>query len=302
MPGSLKSSIILVATLVADPAREPLTEARLDKAASALQGVERRRWLDDGVAADIVFSGELTPKRAALEKAFAGEPFDVIVQPLAGREKRLLVADMDSTLIGQECVDELAALAGVGEHVGAITEQAMRGDIAFEPALRRRVGLLARLPEAAIGAALARITLNPGARTLVQTMKARGARAVVVSSGFRPFTRAVAARVGADEDRANEFEIAGGKLTGRAIEPVLGGDGKLVALREIAQAMGLDLAETMAVGDGANDLAMLRAAGLGVAYRAAPRVAAAAHARVDHGDLTALLYAQGIKREDFVEG
>ena len=297
------SSIILVATLIADPARERLSEATLDKAAAALRGVERRRWLDDGVAADLVFTGELTAKRAALEQAFADEPFDLIVQPLAGREKRLLVADMDSTLIGQECVDELAALAGVGAHVAALTERAMQGDIAFEPALRKRVALLARLPETAIDEALAKsITLNPGARTLVQTMKARGARVVVVSGGFRPFTRAVAARLGADEDRANELEIVGGKLTGRAIEPIQGGDAKRAALREIAGAMGLDLSETMAVGDGANDLAMLRAAGLGVAYRAKPRVAAAAHARIDHGDLTALLYAQGIRRKDFVEG
>ena len=202
------------------------------------------------------------------------------MQPLAGREKRLLVADMDSTLIGQESVDELAALAGVGAHVAALTERAMQGDIAFEPALRKRVGLLARLPETAIDEALAKsITLNPGARTLVQTMKARGARVVVVSGGFRPFTRAVAARLGADEDRANELEIVGGKLTGRAIEPIQGGDAKRAALREIAGAMGLDLSETMAVGDGANDLAMLRVAGLGVAYHAKPRVAAAAHAR-----------------------
>ncbi len=183
-----------------------------------------------------------------------------------------------------------------------ITKRAMQGDIAFEPALRKRVAFLARLPETAVDEALAKITLNPGARTLVQTMKARRARVAVVSSGFRPFTRAVAARLGADEDRANELEIADGRLTGRAIEPVLGGDAKLAALREIAQAMGLDLAETMAVGDGANDLPMLRAAGLGVAWRAKPRVAAAAHARVDHGDLTALLYAQGIRRKEFVEG
>jgi phosphoserine phosphatase len=295
-------SSILVATLIADPAREPLSEATIDRAAQALAGVERRRWLGEDVAADVVFVGELKPKRAAIEAAFAGEPIDVIVQPLAGREKRLLVADMDSTLIGQECLDELAALAGVGEHMSAITEKATRGDIAFEPALRRRVGLLARLSEAAIDAALPRITLDPGARTLVQTMKARGARVAVVSSGFRPFTRAVAARLGADEDLANELEIADGKLTGRAIEPVLGGDAKLAALREIAQAMGLDLAETMAVGDGANDIPMLRAAGLGVAYRGKPRVVAAADARIDHGDLMALLYAQGIRRKEFVEG
>ncbi len=296
------SSIILVATLIADPARERLSEASLDQAAAALRGAERRRWLDHGVAADIVFTGELAPKRAALLEALAGAPCDVIVQPLAGREKRLLVADMDSTLVGQESLDALAAVAGVGEHAAAITERARRGDIAFEPALRRRVGLLARLPAAAIDAALAKITLNPGARTLVQTMKARGARVAVVSSGFRPFTRAVAARLGADEDRANAFEIIDGKLTGRAIEPVLGGDGKLAALRDIAQAMDLDLSEMMAVGDGADDLPMLSAAGLGVAYRGKPRVAAAADARIDNGDLTALLYAQGIRRKEFVEG
>src|SRR5208282_1622288 len=263
------SSILLVATLIADPAR-PLSEATLDRAAQALEGIERRRWLGADVAADIVCTDELEPRRAAIEAAFADEPFDVIVQPLAGREKRLLVADMDSTLIGQECVDELAAHAGVGAHVASITEQAMCGDIAFEPALRKRVALLAGLPETVIDEVLAsRIMLNLGARTLVQTMRARGARVVVVSEGFRPFTRAVAGRLRADEDHGNELEIA--------------------------DAMGLDLSQTLAIGDGANDLAMLAAAGLGVAYRAKPRVAAAAHARVDHGDLTALLYAQGNK-------
>src|SRR5208282_4217034 len=261
------SSILLVATLIADPAR-PLSEATLDRAAQALEGIERRRWLGADVAADIVFTGELEPRRAAIEAAFADEPFDVIVQPLAGREKRLLVADMDSTLIGQECVDELAAHAGVGAHVASITEQAMCGDIAFEPALRKRVALLAGLPETVIDEVLAsRIMLNLGARTLVQTMRARD-----------------------------------GRLRGKAIEPILGQDAKLAALNEIAAAMGLDLSQTLAIGDGANDLAMLAAAGLGVAYRAKPRVAAAAHARVDHGDLTALLYAQGNKRKEFVEG
>ncbi len=300
---SLMSSIILVATLIADPARERLTEATLDKAAWALRGVERRRWLDAGVAADIVFTGALEPKRAELEAALADEPFDVIVQPLAGREKRLLLADMDSTLIGQECVDELAAYAGVGAEVAAITQRAMRGEVAFEPSLRERAALLAGLPESAIDEVLRdRITLDPGARTLAQTMRARGARVVIVSGGFRPFTGAVAERIGADEHRANQLEIADGKLTGRLIEPVLGQDAKYGALLEITAAIGLPLAETMAVGDGANDLSMLLAAGLGVAYRAQPKVVAAACARVGHGDLTALLCAQGIKRKEFVEG
>jgi phosphoserine phosphatase len=297
----MPSSSILVATLIADPARERLSEARVDRAAQALRGIESRRWLDEDAAADLVFTGEIELKRAALEADFAGEPVDVIVQPVEGREKRLLVADMDSTLIGEESVDELAVYAGVGAHVAAITQRAMQGEIAFAPALRERVALLAGLPESVIEDVLRdRITLNRGARTLTQTMRARGGRVAIVSGGFRQFTRAIAARIGADEDRANELATAGGKLTGKVVEPVLGQDAKLMALKEIAANMGLPLAATLAVGDGANDLSMLEAAGLGVAYRAKPGVAAAAHARVDHGDLTALLFAQGIARKDFV--
>ncbi len=296
-------SSVLVATLVADPAKTPLSEATLDRAAQVLGGVERRRWLDEGVAADLVFTGDLNAKRAALEKALADEPVDVIAQPLAGRRKRLLVADMDSTLIGQECVDELADIAGVGAHVAAITDRAMRGEVAFAPALLERVALLAGLPETVIGDVLKeRITLNPGARTLVQTMRANGAYVAIVSGGFRQFTGAIRERLGADEDRANTLLIEGGKLTGKVIEPILGQDAKLAALKEIAAAMGLRLDDTLAVGDGANDLPMMQAAGLGVAYRAKPKVAAGADARVAHADLTALLYAQGIPRGDFVEG
>jgi phosphoserine phosphatase len=296
-------SSVLVATLVANPSKTRLSEATLDRAAQALGGVERRRWLDEGVAADLIFTGELQPKRAALEKALADEPVDVIVQPLARRLKRLLVADMDSTLIGQECVDELAAVAGVGDRVAAITERAMRGEVAFAPALRERVALLAGLPETVIDDVLKdRIRLNPGARTLVKTMRANGAYVAIVSGGFRQFTRAIRERIGADEDRANTLMIEGGRLTGKVIEPILGQDAKLGALKEIAAAMGLTLDDTLAVGDGANDLPMLEAAGLGVAYRAKPKVAANAHARIDHADLTALIYAQGFARKDFVEG
>ena len=294
---------VLVATLIADPSKAPLSEATVDRAAQALRGVERRRWLDEGVAADLVFTGELKAKRAALEGALADEKVDVIVQPLAHRQKRLLVADMDSTLIGQECVDELADFAGVGDRVAAITERAMRGEVAFAPALRERVALLAGLPETVIGDVLkGRITLNRGARTLVQTMRANGAYVAIVSGGFRQFTGAIRERLGADEDRANVLMIEGGKLTGAVIEPILGQDAKLGALKEIAAAMGAALDDTLAVGDGANDLPMLQAAGLGVAYRAKPKVAAAAQTRIDHGDLTALLYAQGIRRKEFVEG
>ena len=295
-------SSVLVATLIADPAKAPLTDARIDEAALALGGIERRRWLDAGAAADLVFTGDIDAARGALRKAFEGESVDVVVQPLAGREKRLLMADMDSTLIGQECVDELAALVGVGDHVAAITERAMRGEIEFEPALRERVALLEGLPVETIDEVLeSRIELNPGARTLARTMRARGARVVIVSGGFRQFTSAIAVFIGADEDRANTLVTADGKLTGEIAEPILGRDAKRAALLEIAAGMGLALDETLAVGDGANDLAMLSVAGLGVAFRAKPQVAAAAHARIDHADLTALLYAQGIPRTAFVK-
>ena len=295
-------SSVLVATLVAAAEAAPLSDARIDEAALALGGVERRCWLDEGRAADLVVTGRLAEKRAVLAAHFAGQAVDAIVQPLAGREKKLIVADMDSTLIGQECVDELAAVVGLGEQVAAITERAMRGEIEFEPALRERVALLKGLPLGVIDDVLeSRIELNPGARTLSRTMRARGARVVVVSGGFRQFTAAVAALIGADEDRANTLKTAEGKLTGEVEEPILGKDAKRAALVEIAAGMGLSLSDTLAVGDGANDLAMLSAAGLGVAYRAKPEVAAAADARVDHSDLTALLYAQGVPRAAFVE-
>jgi phosphoserine phosphatase len=296
-------SSVLVATLIADPSTEPLSEATVDRAAQALNGIERRRWLDEGVAADLVFTGDLKAKRAALESALSGDAIDVIVQPLAHRRKRLLVADMDSTLIGQECVDELAARVGVGDRVAAITERAMRGEVAFAPALRERVALLQGLPETVIQDVLKdRITLSRGARTLVRTMRANGAYVAIVSGGFRQFTGAIRERLGADEDRANVLMIEGGRLTGQVMEPILGQDAKLSALKEIAAAMGLALDDTLAVGDGANDLPMLQAAGLGIAYRAKPKVAAGADARVERTDLSALLYAQGFARKDFVEG
>jgi phosphoserine phosphatase len=296
-------SSVLVATLVSDPSKARLSEATVDRAAQALAGVERRRWIDEGVAADLIFTGDLTAKRTALERALAREPVDVIVQPLAHRRKRLLVADMDSTLIGQECVNELADFAGVGERVAAITERAMRGEVAFAPALRERVALLQGLPETVIHDVLRdRITLNRGARTLVQTMRANGAYVAIVSGGFRQFTGAIRERLGADEDRANTLMVENGQLTGKVMEPILGEGAKLGALEEIAAAMGLALDDTLAVGDGANDLPMLQAAGLGIAYRAKPKVAAGAHARIEHTDLSALLYAQDFARKDFVEG
>jgi phosphoserine phosphatase len=295
-----------VATLVANPQQFALSDASIARVAQALPGFASTRWLDPEIAADLFFTGDepaLALARAQLSAALAGEAVDGIVQPEAGRRKKLLLADMDSTLIGQECIDELAARVGIGVRVAAITERAMRGEIAFEPALRERVALLAGLPETVIAEVLrSAITLTPGGRTLVQTMRSEGAYTAIVSGGFTQFTQAIAGRLGIHEHRANELIVENGRLVGRVGEPILGRDAKLATLRELRARHGLGVDETLAVGDGANDLAMLGEAGLGVAYRAKPAVAAAAHARIDNADLTALLYAQGFARSAFVEG
>jgi phosphoserine phosphatase len=208
---------------------------------------------------------------------------------------------MDSTMIGQECIDELADFAGLKAHVAAITERAMRGEIEFEPALRERVALLKDLAVGVVDQVLAeRITLTPGGRALVQTMRAHGAYTCLVSGGFTLFTARIAERVGFQENRANELHVRDGKLTGTVAEPILGKAAKLATLVELRESFDLDNLDTIVVGDGANDLAMVQDAGLGVAYHAKPAVAAAAHARIDFGDLTALLYAQGYKRSEFV--
>src|SRR5581483_9163641 len=211
-----------------------------------------------------------------------------------------LLADMDSTMIGQECIDELADYAGLKAHVAAITERAMRGEIAFEPALRERVALLKGLPLAVVDDVIAkRITLTPGGRALVQTMGRNGAYTCLVSGGFTVFTSRIAAMIGFDENRGNTLLADGDKLAGAVAEPILGREAKLATLGELRTRLGLSAAETLAIGDGANDLAMIEAAGLGVAYHAKPKVAEAAQVRIDHGDLTALLYAQGYARADF---
>ena len=255
-------------------------------------------------AADILFSAEKPIDQRALTEQLRGLAFgiDVIVQPSAGRRKKLFLADMDSTMIGQECIDELADFVGLKAHVAAITERAMRGDIAFEPALRERVALLEGLPVSVIEEVLReRIKLTPGARTLVMTMRAHGTRTCMVSGGFTHFTNRIATMVGFDENRANTLTIVDGhKLAGTVAEPIFGRDGKRATLIELRQALGLARNETMAVGDGANDLDMILEAGLGVAYHAKPAVAAAAPARVEHGNLTALLYIQGYRRDEFV--
>lgn len=263
----------------------------------------RRASLAAGRAEDVFFDldeTQIDAARARLHAALASEAIDVIVQPAAGRRKALLVADMDSTMIEQECIDELADMVGLRGPIAIITERAMQGEIAFESALRERVALLAGLRLEELDALLARITLTPGARALVNTMRAHGAHTALVSGGFMQLAQPIAARIGFHETRANRLEIEGGALTGVVLAPVLGREAKRAALEDLRIAKGLARSATLAIGDGANDLDMLREAGLGVAYHAKPKVAEAAHARIDHADLTALLYAQGYRRAEFV--
>jgi phosphoserine phosphatase len=293
-----------VATLIANPAKPAFGTDVLTRARGKLPAAGDAAWLDRGIAADIPFTPEADADQRQLadevRAALDGAAVDVVVQPAMHRRKKLFVADMDSTMIGQECIDELADLVGLKAHVSAITERAMRGEIAFEPALRERVALLKGLPETVIDDVIARrITLTPGARVLVETMKRHGAHTCLVSGGFSLFTQRVAEMIGFDENHANTLLIADGKMTGKVEEPILGREAKLDTLLELARYLQVPMEETLAVGDGANDLAMIGRAGLGVAYHAKPAVAAAAHARVDHGDLTALLYIQGYRREDF---
>lgn len=225
---------------------------------------------------------------------------DLILQPAKGRRKRMLLADMDSTMIRQECIDELAAEAGIGAHVADITARAMNGELDFEAALRERVSLLGGLNSAVIDTVLAnRITSMPGGRTLIATMKADGAHAVLVSGGFTVFTSQVAADLGFDEHRANTLLVEGGLLTGAVAEPILGREAKIEALTEISARLGLTPDHVIAVGDGANDLGMLQLAGTGVALHAKPAVAAQCDIRINHGDLTALLYIQGYAKHEF---
>jgi len=291
-----------VATLIAGS--NALDGGAIDRARDALLGAGAARSLGSD-AADITFTPEAGANQRALAeqvRARLGGGIDVVVQPAAGRRKKLFVADMDSTMIGQECLDELAGTVGLKAQVAAITERAMRGEIEFEPALRERVALLEGLPAKVIGEVIAkRITLTPGARTLVATMRANGAHTCMVSGGFTLFTQPIAAMIGFDETRANTLLLGGDKLTGRVAEPIFGRGGKRAALIELRTRLGLAKDDTLAAGDGANDMDMIAEAGLGVAYHAKPKVAEAAAARIEHGDLTALLYVQGYRREEFVE-
>ncbi|KIZ46422.1 MULTISPECIES: phosphoserine phosphatase SerB [Rhodopseudomonas] len=293
----------LVATLICNPNEPALDATVIDGARAVLPAPNDAVWLHDGVAADITFASadDALALAERLRAARGDLPIDVVVQPAATRRKKLFLADMDSTMIGQECIDELADFAGLKAHVAAITERAMRGEIEFESALRERVALLEGLAVSVIDEVLAsRIKLTPGGRELVATMRANGAYTCLVSGGFTQFTGAVAAQLGFAEHRANQLLVEGGKLTGSVAEPILGRAAKLATLLELREADDIDAIDTLVVGDGANDLGMIQAAGLGIAYHAKPAVAAAAHGRIDYGDLTALLYAQGYKRSEFV--
>ncbi len=302
-----------VATLISAPGRTALTEALAARVASKLPRARVRSWLDPGVAIDIVF--DAPPERSDATAGFVknllhelgdvvgAAPVDIVIQPQDGRRKKLLVADMDSTMIGQECIDELADYAGVKDRVAAITARAMRGEVAFAPALRERVKLLQGLPAATIDKVIVeRIRPNPGAAVLVQTMRAHGAYTCVVTGGFTAFMMPLAKAIGFDEYHANRLLTDGdGRLTGKVAEPVLGREAKRDTLLALRQRLRLRPQDTLAVGDGANDIPMVEAAGLGVAFHGKPALREAAGACIDHSDLTALLYAQGYRREDFVE-
>jgi len=291
----------LVATLIARAGDGETLEAAMSAVRQALGGGDVAPLTPDE-ASDLHFTShtDLRELRVAAHGALGDLAADVVVQPVEGRRKDLLIADMDSTMIGQECIDELADYAGVKDRVATITERAMRGELEFESALRERMALLAGLDTDVIGTVLdERITINDGARALVWTMRANGARTLLVSGGFTAFADRIGKAIGFDEVRANRLLEHGGRLTGEVAEPILGRLAKVAMLEDAIIRFDIDAQDTMAVGDGANDLAMIGRAGLGVAYRAKPAVADAADARIDHTSLAALLFAQGYSREKF---
>jgi phosphoserine phosphatase len=289
---------MFIATLLANPARADLDRATVEALRGAWGG-GAARWLNPAIAAEFPVAA-VPANRWDAWAGLQGLGVDLVVQPEENRRKSMLLADMDSTMIGQECIDELADLAGVGPRVAEITHRAMNGELDFEGALIERVGLLKGLPESVIGQVLAeRITFTAGGRELVATMKASGGYAALVSGGFTAFTTKVAREIGFDEHRANTLLVENGRLTGDVARPILGREAKIAALRDISARLGISYSDVMAVGDGANDLGMLQLAGAGVALHAKPSVAAECDIRINHGDLTALLYIQGYAADEF---
>ena len=292
---------MVIATLIASDRIDARTIEQACDAISGVGGIPGAiHWIEEGVAADVpVLRADAVAARAALEGLFPG--VDVIVQPREGREKRLIVADMDSTMITIECIDELADYAGIKAQVADVTERAMRGELDFEAALDARVALLKGLDVGVIDRCYAeRVRIMPGAKALVRTMTTRGGRAVLVSGGFTVFADRVAAEIGFDRAVSNVLEISGDVLAGTVARPIVGAATKEALLIAERDALGLKASAVLAVGDGANDIPMIQAAGLGVAYHAKPKTAAAAGARVEYGNLSALLYAQGIPKADWV--
>ncbi len=286
------------ATLLCNPARPVLEPALIESLRNAWGGDEAV-WLALGEAAEFPLK-QMPDNRWDVWEDLQGMGVDLVIQPSAGRRKKMLLADMDSTMIQQECIDELAEEAGVGARVKDITARAMNGELDFEGALTERVGLLKGLPETVIAKVLEeRITLMPGGKQLLATMKADGAYTALVSGGFTAFTARVAEVLGFDENRANTLLTEDGKLTGAAGRPILGREAKVEALEQISARLGIAEADVIAVGDGANDLGMLKRAGAGVALHAKPSVAAECDIRINHGDLTALLYIQGYAQDEF---
>ncbi|EAU41897.1 phosphoserine phosphatase [Fulvimarina pelagi HTCC2506] len=295
---------MFVATLIAPPRSTGLERELIAKIGDVLGYVTSEDKLHPTHTSDLNLDREPLPGAwDAARRLAASQRIDAVLQPSAERRKSILIADMDSTMIGEECIDELAAEIGAKEAVSEITARAMNGEIEFESALRERVALLKGLRTSVIAKVIEeRITLAPGGETLVATMRANNGYTALVSGGFTAFTEVIAAKLGFDETRANTLLEENGTLTGTVAEPILGSDAKVAALIEIAQMRGVDVRDAVAVGDGANDLGMIRLAGAGVALHAKPSVAASAEHRIDFGDLTALLYMQGYKADDFVGG
>ena len=289
---------MFVATLLTSPANPSLDAVLVESLRNAWGGGDAH-WLALNEAAEFSFAA-MPGNLWSVWDDLQSQGVDLVVQPAEGRRKKMLLADMDSTMIQQECIDELAEEAGVGAHVKDITARAMNGELDFEGALIERVGLLKGLPVAVIDRVLdTRITLMPGGWELVATMKANGGYAALVSGGFTAFTARVAALIGFDENRANTLLTDGDTLSGDVGRPILGREAKVEALEQISARLGIGEADVLAVGDGANDLGMLGRAGTGVALHAKPSVAAQCDVRINHGDLTALLYIQGYARSDF---
>jgi phosphoserine phosphatase len=288
-----------ILTLVADRTATTLDPATIARVRDAIQGGPPE-ILSPGEAADIACA--VPPDLDLVRAALDGAPIDAIAQPAGQRKKSLLIADMDSTIVQGETLDDLAEFAGIGEKIAAITRRAMNGELDFKAALRERVAMLKGLDLGALEKTWQQVRLTPGARELVATMRAKGALTALVSGGFTFFTGKVTAQLGFDVHRSNTLLNDGSVLTGQVGEPILDRDSKLAALIELATQRGVKLQATLAVGDGANDLDMIRAAGLGVAFHAKPIVAKEARAKVDHADLRALLFVQGYPASTFIDG